>query len=175
MSTSTLRYASVSNRPDPQGVTLVEGGVNVALFADHATAVDFCVRNADGSETRYRLPDKARGVWHGFVPGIEAGTRYGFRVHGAWKPEEGHRHNPNKFLIDPYSKAIDGNWVLHEAVFGYKHNPQTPEDESIPDDRDSAPFMPCSIVVADDFDWSGDTKPDHRWHRTVVYEATSRA
>jgi glycogen operon protein len=150
---------------------LVEGGVNVALFADHATAVDFCVRNSDGSETRYRLPDKARGVWHGFVPGIEAGTRYGFRVHGPWKPEEGHRHNPNKFLIDPYSKAIDGNWVLHEAVFGYKHNPQTPEDESIPDDRDSAPFMPCSIVVADNFDWSGDTKPDHRWHRTVIYEA----
>lgn len=171
MSPSTLRYASVHSRPDPQGVTLVAGGVNVALFADHAVAVDFCVRHADGSETRWRLPEKVRGVWHGFVPDIEAGTRYGFRVHGEWNPANGHRHNPNKFLIDPYAKAIDGNWVLHEAVFGYKHNPQTPEDESIPDDRDSAPFMPCSVVVAHDFDWSGDVRPQHRWHRTVIYEA----
>ena len=171
MSPSTLRYASVHSRPDPQGVTLVDGGVNVALFADHAVAVDFCVRHADGSETRWRLPEKVRGVWHGFVPDIEAGTRYGFRVHGEWNPTNGHRHNPHKFLIDPYAKAIDGNWVLNEAIFGYKHNPQTPEDESIPDDRDSAPFMPCSVVVADDFDWSGDVRPQHRWHRTVIYEA----
>lgn len=166
-----LRYAEVSNKPDPQGVYLVEGGVNVALYADHATAVDFCVRNPDGSETRWRLPDKARGVWHGFVPGITPGTRYGFRVHGPWDPANGHRHNPNKFLLDPYAKAIDGNWILHESMFGYKHNPQTPEDESIPDVRDSAPFMPCGIVIDDSFDWTGDVKLDTRWHRTVIYEA----
>ena len=171
MNTAQLRFAEVSNRPEPQGVTLVEGGVNVALFADHASAVDFCVRNPDGSETRWRLPDKARGVWHGFVPGIAAGTRYGFRVHGAWDPADGHRHNPNKFLMDPYAKAIDGNWVLHEAMFGYTHNPAKPEDESVPDLRDSAPFMPCGIVVDDAFDWEDDVRPDTRWHRTVIYEA----
>jgi len=171
VNTAQLRFAEVSNRPEPQGVTLVEGGVNVALFADHASAVDFCVRNPDGSETRWRLPDKARGVWHGFVPGIAAGTRYGFRVHGAWDPADGHRHNPNKFLMDPYAKAIDGNWVLHEAMFGYTHNPAKPEDESVPDLRDSAPFMPCGIVVDDAFDWEDDVRPDTRWHRTVIYEA----
>ncbi len=171
MNTAQLRFAEVSNRPEPQGVTLVEGGVNVALFADHASAVDFCVRNPDGSETRWRLPDKARGVWHGFVPGIAAGTRYGFRVHGAWDPADGHRHNPNKFLMDPYAKAIDGNWVLHEAMFGYTHNPAKSEDESVPDLRDSAPFMPCGIVVDDAFDWEDDVRPDTRWHRTVIYEA----
>lgn len=164
-------YALVSNKPDPLGVTLVEGGVNVALFADNASAVDFCIRNADGSETRWRLPDKARGIWHGFVPGIEAGARYGFRVHGEWNPEAGHRHNPNKFLIDPYAKAIDGNWVLHEAVFGYKQDVTKPANESIMDTRDSAPFMPCGIVVSDDFDWTGETRPDTRWHKTVIYEA----
>jgi isoamylase len=171
VNTAQLRFAEVSNRPEPQGVTLVEGGVNVALFADHASAVDFCVRNPDGSETRWRLPDKARGVWHGFVPGIAAGTRYGFRVHGAWDPADGHRHNPNKFLMDPYAKAIDGNWVLHEAMFGYTHNPAKSEDESVPDLRDSAPFMPCGIVVDDAFDWEDDVRPDTRWHRTVIYEA----
>jgi glycogen operon protein len=164
-------YALVSNKLDPLGVTLVDGGVNVALFADHASAVDFCIRNADGSETRWRLPDKARGIWHGFVPGVEAGARYGFRVHGEWNPKEGHRHNPNKFLIDPYAKAIDGNWVLHEAVFGYKQDVTKPANESIIDTRDSAPFMPCGIVVKDDFDWTGDVKPDTRWHKTVIYEA----
>jgi isoamylase len=164
-------YAQVSNKPDPLGVTLVDGGVNVALFADNATAVDFCIRNADGSETRWRLPDKARGIWHGFVPGVEAGARYGFRVHGEWNPQEGHRHNPNKFLIDPYAKAIDGNWVLHEAVFGYKQDMTKPADELIMDTRDSAPFMPCAVVVKNDFDWTGDVKPDTRWHKTVIYEA----
>lgn len=164
-------YAHVSNKLDPLGVTLVEGGVNVAIFADHASAVDFCIRNADGSETRWRLPDKARGIWHGFVPGVTAGARYGFRVHGEWNPEAGHRHNPHKFLVDPYAKAIDGNWILHEAVFGYKQDPTKPANELIIDTRDSAPFMPCSIVVENDFDWTGDVKPDIRWHKTVIYEA----
>ena len=134
MNQSSLRYADVSNKVDPLGVTLVEGGVTVALFADHATAVDFCVRNDDGSESRWRLPDKARGIWHGFVPGITAGTRYGFRVDGDWNPTEGHRHNHNKLLLDPYAKAIDGDWVLSREVFGYTHNLETPSDESILDE-----------------------------------------
>jgi glycogen operon protein len=73
--------------------------------------------------------------------------------------------------MDPYAKAIDGNWVLHEAMFGYTHNPAKPEDESVPDLRDSAPFMPCGIVVDDAFDWEDDVRPDTRWHRTVIYEA----
>lgn len=87
VSSSTLRFASVSNRPDPQGVTLVDGGVNVALFADHATAVDFCVRNPDGSETRWRLPDKARGVWHGFVPASNQAlaTAFAYTANGIQK------------------------------------------------------------------------------------------
>ncbi len=171
MSPFNFQYASISNRPYPLGVTLVEGGVNVALFADNATAVDFCVREDDGGETRWRLPDKARGIWHGFVPNIAAGARYGFRVHGEWDPSLGHRHNPHKFLVDPYAKAIDGDWILHQAVFGYRYNPDQPDDESVPDTHDSAAFVPSSIVVANDFDWSGDVKPDIRWHRSVIYEA----
>ena len=171
MSPFNFQYAEISNRPYPLGVTLVEGGVNVALFADNATAVDFCVREDDGSETRWRLPDKARGIWHGFVPGITPGTRYGFRVHGEWNPAEGQRHNPHKFLVDPYAKAIDGDWIFHPAVFGYRLNSEQPSDESVADTHDSAPFVPSSIVVANDFDWSGDVKPDIRWHRSVIYEA----
>ncbi len=174
MSAFTQLFAQVSNRPEPQGVTIVDGGLNVALFADHSTGVDFCVFDDAGNETRWRLPDKARGVWHGFVPGLGAGTRYGFRVHGEWNPREGHRHNPAKLLMDPYAKAIDGNWQLNPAVFGYKQDPANPSDETIPSDIDSAPFMPRCIVVANDFDWSGDVRPDHRWHRTVVYEAHAK-
>ncbi|MEY2634956.1 MAG: hypothetical protein RIS75_896, partial [Actinomycetota bacterium] len=108
---------------------------------------------------------------HGFVPDITAGTRYGFRVHGEWNPAEGHRHNPNKLLLDPYAKAIDGDWVLSREVFGYEYNPELPTDESVADERDSASCIPACVVVDTSFDWSGDVRLDTDWHRTVIYEA----
>jgi glycogen operon protein len=166
-----MHQAEVTLNNFDLGVNLVPGGVNVALFAENATAVDFCVVNPDGSETRWRLPEKERGIWHGFVPDIQAGTKYGFRVDGPWDPAHGHRHNPNKFLIDPYAKAIDGDWQLTPAAFGYVFNPQSPTDESKLNTLDSAASMPKCIVVEDNFDWMGVERPSRPFHELVIYEA----
>lgn len=166
-----MQFAEVSNNYHDMGVTLLPGGVNVALFSETATAVDFCVLNPDGTESRWRLPYKEREIWHGFVPGITAGTKYGFRVDGPWDPANGLRHNYNKLLIDPYARAIDGDWEFHPAIFGYTHQPANPTDESVLNELDSSPYVPKSIVVENNFDWMGVQKPNHPWHELVVYEA----
>jgi len=157
--------------PDPLGVTPRDGGLNVALWSGGGEAVDFCVRHGDGSETRYRLPERTDGVHHGFIPNHGVGTRYGFRVHGAWDPARGSRWNPHKLLLDPYARAISGGLVRNPAVYAHKVNPYSPEDDSTRDDRDSAPYVPYSIVTADDFDWGNDRRPHTSWADTVIYEA----
>ncbi len=157
--------------PDPLGVTPVGGGLNVALWAGGAEAVDFCVRHPDGSETRYRLPERTDGVYHGFVPNHGVGTRYGFRVHGPWDPAHGSRWNPAKLLLDPYARAVGGRLVRNPAVYAHRINPYSPEDDSQRDERDSAPYVPYAIVTGDDFDWGGDRRLHIPWADTVLYEA----
>jgi len=146
-------------------VTVKDGGANVALWAAGADAVEFCRLADDGSEQRIELAERTFQVFHGFVPGVRAGDRYGFRVHGPWEPENGLRFNPNKLLIDPYARAIDGNFRLDPAVFGHVGLDDLERSES-----DSAPFVPKSVVVHDRFDWGDDRAPRTSWQDTVIYE-----
>jgi isoamylase len=155
--------------PHPLGVTCDGNGVNVALYSESATKVEFCVFDDDGSERRYELPDHTAYVHHGHVAGIEPGQRYGFRVHGPWNPHHGERANPAKLLIDPYALAIDGDVTAGEALLGYD-----PADPMEPNEADSAPLMPKCIVVDRSFDWGDDAPPRTPLHQTVIYEAHVR-
>lgn len=154
---------------DPLGVHPDNhGGVNVALWAEGADAVEFCVFD-DVTEHRIALPDRLHHVFHGRIDGVPPGTRYGFRVHGPWDPQHGNRWNPNKLLIDPYARAIDGDFVLNPAVFDYR-DPGVTELNA----TDSAPFVPRSVVVDTAFDWEGDVLPQTPWTDTVIYETHVR-
>ncbi|GAB3693431.1 glycogen debranching protein GlgX [Angustibacter aerolatus] len=154
-----------SSRPYPLGVTLVDGGANVAVYSESAEAVDVAVFDESGAEQTVRLDDRDGHVFHGVVAGMGPGTRYGLRVHGPWAPERGLRYNAHKLLIDPYAKAIEGAWDWDESVFGH-----TFADPEAFNDADSAATSPRCVVVADDFDWSGDVAPATPLRDTVVYE-----
>ncbi|MCU0283827.1 MAG: glycogen debranching protein GlgX [Candidatus Nanopelagicales bacterium] len=152
---------------DPLGVTLDANGANVAIWAEGAQAVDLCLFDDDGAERRIALRETTFHVFHGYVPGMRAGDRYGFRVHGPWDPWRGDRWNAAKLLIDPYARAIDGPYVPHPATRGHVGN-----DDTVRDDQDSAAYVPRCVVVGDDgFDWRGDTRPNIPWTETVIYEA----
>ena len=153
---------------DPLGVTLVGDGVNVAVWAEGADFIEFCLFDESGHEERVPIRESTFHVFTGHVPGVTAGQRYGFRVHGAWDPERGARWNPAKLLVDPYARAVDGDLELNPAIFG--HVTEDSDDLTL-DPRDSAPFVPRSVVVSDDYDWSGDSSPVVAWGDTVIYEA----
>ncbi|MET0741401.1 MAG: glycogen debranching protein GlgX [Candidatus Nanopelagicales bacterium] len=141
----------------PFGATAADDGINVALWAPDATGVTVCLFDEDGGERRIDLTDATFHVWHGFIPGCGPGQRYGFRVDGPWEPQRGHRFDASKLLIDPYARAIEGSLTYHDAVFERG--------------RDSAPFVPRSVVVgADDFDWQGVERPRTQWADSVLYE-----
>lgn len=155
------------------GARLVPGGADVGVVAPHATGVEVCLLDDPGTDTpaerRYRLHPLAHGRWGGHVPGMAPGQRYGFRVSGPWEPQHGHRHNPNKLLLDPYARGIDGELRLVPEVYA------TAVDESLrptsdePDPCDSAAFVPHSVLIA-----SPEPVPDRPhvpWHDTVIYEA----
>jgi isoamylase len=154
-------------RPSPLGATFDGIGANFSVFSEAAERVELCLFDEHGVETRIDLPERTALCWHGYLPDIKPGQRYGFRVHGPWAPEQGAWCNPAKLLLDPYAKAIEGVWDWNEAIFPYHfHAP-----ESSRNDLDSAPFVPKSIVINPFFDWGQDRRPDTPWHRTVVYEA----
>ncbi len=156
-------------RPERLGAVVRDGGTNFAIWSDHATRVDLCLYDHDGrTETaRYTLPEMEGGIWYGFLPDIGVGQRYGYRVHGPYEPGKGHRFNANKLLLDPYARAMMGGIEWDDALYGYTVG----TDDLTFDDRDSAPFMPKGVVVDDAYDWQDATRPDHRWRKTVVYEA----
>lgn len=159
-------------RPHPLGATWDGQGTNFALFSENATAVDLCLFDAAGQETRLPLTEVENYVWHGYVPGIKPGQRYGYRVHGPYDPEMGHRFNAHKLLIDPYARALDGDVQMHPATFGYNMAEIAEEDTDLSfSDTDSAAYMPRGIVIDPSFDWGDDRHPDTPWHRTVIYEA----
>jgi glycogen operon protein len=124
-----------------------------------------CLFDEDGTETRHPLTERSLGIWHGALPGVPVGARYGYRVDGPWDPASGLRFNPHKLLLDPYARAVSGEVTNDPAVFGYVVG--SPEE---PSTLDSAPHVPRSVVVDDAFDWRGDTQPHHRWRDTVIYE-----
>ncbi|AZM91270.1 glycogen debranching protein GlgX [Streptomyces racemochromogenes] len=146
-------------------------GTNFALWAQGAEAVELCLFDALGAETRCTLSELTHGIWHGFVPGVRPGQRYGFRVHGRWDPWTGARYNPAKLLLDPYARAVDGDFSLPPEVYGHVRDwPQQYIADTVRDDRDSAPYVPKGVVVHDDDDWSDDVRPKTPWADTVIYE-----
>ncbi|MCC3776034.1 glycogen debranching protein GlgX [Streptomyces sp. UNOB3_S3] len=146
-------------------------GTNFALWAGGAEAVELCLFDEDGRETRRPLTELTHEVWHGFVPGVLPGRRYGYRVHGRWDPWTGARWNPAKLLLDPYARAVDGDFRLPAEVYGHVRDwPQQHVADTVRDERDSAPHVPKGVVVADDDDWSDDRRPKTPWPDTVVYE-----
>jgi isoamylase len=157
-------------QPYPLGAVWDGRGTNFALFSEHGEGVELCLFDRGGYEHRVPLRDQTGFIWHGYLPGIGPGQRYGYRVHGPYEPTSGHRFNPNKLLIDPYAKAIDGGIDWDPSVFSY---PLGEEDTTI-DERDSAAHVPKSIVANPFFDWGDDRHPKRRWNETVIYETHVR-
>ena len=152
--------------PYPLGATWDGVGTNFSLFSEVADRVDLCLFDDSGNETRVDLPEMTAFIFHGYMPNVGPGQRYGYRVHGHWEPHNGHRSNPAKLLLDPYGKAQEGQVQWNEAVFPYHFN----DPEGSKNDLDSAPFMPKSVVVNPHFDWHLDRNPRTPWHRTIIYE-----
>ena len=150
----------------PLGATYDGSGTNFAVFSEVAERVELCLFDADGAETRITLPEVDAFIWHGFVPNIEPGQRYGYRVYGHYDPATGQRCNPNKLLLDPYAKAIDGTFDWNQSLFGYNFG-----DPDSRNDDDSAASMPNSVVINPYFDWGTDRPPNHEYADTVIYEA----
>ncbi|MEM7272015.1 MAG: glycogen debranching protein GlgX [Actinomycetota bacterium] len=150
---------------EPLGATFDGAGTNFALFSEVAERVELCLFDDDGVETRVTLPEVTAFVHHGYLPGIQPGQHYGFRVHGPWDPANGHRCNPNKLLIDPYARAIDGEVDWNSAVYG--HDQARPDRR---DNRDSASYLPRSVVVSPFFEWGDDRPPRTPLDQSVIYE-----
>jgi glycogen operon protein len=161
------------NRPRQLGA-VPDGAGTTFVVESGGEAVELCLVDKDGGERRVPLQGRTDDLWHGWVEGVGPGTRYGYRVHGPWDPWHGHRFNAAKLLLDPYARAIDGPLHLDDAVFGHVTAGAGLSDDTIRDDRDSAPFVPRSVVVQDAFDWRGDRRPRVPWAETVVYEAHVR-
>jgi isoamylase len=153
-------------RAFPLGATYDGRGTNFSVFSEVAESVELCLFDASGNETRIPLPEVDAYCWHGYVPGIAPGQRYGFRVHGPYAPDDGHRCNPAKLLLDPYAKAVDGPVTWNEALFGHRFA----DPENTRNDDDSGPYMPKGVVLDDYFDWEGDTRPGTPLHKSIIYE-----
>ncbi|MEU8657936.1 glycogen debranching protein GlgX [Actinoplanes philippinensis] len=152
--------------PYPLGATYDGGGTNFAIFSEAATRVELCLFDDDGKETRIDLPEREALVWHGYLPRVVPGQRYAYRVHGPYDPSRGLRCNPSKLLLDPYAKAIDGNYEWDQALFSYNFG-----DSGSFNDFDSASFSPRSVVINPYFDWGNDRPLKIPMWETVIYEA----
>ena len=154
----------------PPGATWDGQGTNFSLFSEHAECVELCLFGDDGVETRVALTGPTAFHWHGYLPGVGPGQRYGYRVHGPWAPADGHRFNPGKLLIDPYAKAIDGT-VDWSGANTHPYPLSGDEDaDLIRDEEDDAAAIPKSVVVDPAFDWEGVEHPRRSWSETVIYE-----
>lgn len=160
--------------PFPLGATWDGSGVNFALFSAHATKVELCLFDDDGKNEleRIELPEYTDEIWHCYVPDMKPGQVYGYRVHGPYDPEAGHRFNHNKLLIDPYAKQLVGELIWSESLFGYTIG--SPDGDLSFDERDSAPFVPKAKVIDPYFDWKGKNSYRVAPTDTVIYEAHVR-
>ncbi|RFA21124.1 glycogen debranching protein GlgX [Subtercola boreus] len=161
---------STSSRPLPYplGVTLLDDGISFAIYSETADSVDFCSFDESGAETATRLTERTGHVFHGFVPGVGVGTRYGVRVDGPWNPAEGIRHNHHKLLLDPHATAIEGDYTWGQTVFGHDMNEPETMDQS-----DSAASTPRCVITDPAFDWNEggpDVAPRTLLSETVIYE-----
>jgi isoamylase len=159
-------------RPFPLGAAWDGNGTNFSLFSEHAERVELCLFDDADTEQRFELSERTAFNWHGYLPGIGPGQRYGYRVHGPYDPKSGHRFNPAKLLFDPYAKSIEGKVRWNRAnVLPYVPDPDAGDDADLErDDEDSAIAIPKSIVIDDRFEWEGDRRPDTPFDRTVIYE-----
>jgi isoamylase len=158
-------------RPYPLGSTWDGEGINFAIYADHASDVELCLFNDETDQSEFikiKLAERTHHIWHVYIPGLAPGQLYGYRVNGPFDPENGHRYNVNKLLIDPYAKGIAGviNW--HDALFGYILGDEQ-EDLSF-NEMDSAPFIPKSIVIDQAYDWDNEQPLDIPYHESIIYE-----
>lgn len=157
-----------SGKPHPLGATWDGKGTNFALFSENATAVELCLFDQHDGEIRLSLVELENYIWYGYVLGVKPGQQYGFRVYGPHAPEQGHRFNPAKLLLDPYAKAIAGEIPHGPELFGYAWDADQ-ADLSL-SSLDDAAMMPKSIVVDDAFAWEGDRLLHHPWQDTIIYE-----
>ncbi len=154
-------------RDFPLGATFDGYGTNFAVFSEIARRVDLSIFHARGREERLTLPEVTGSVWHGYAPDVGPGVRYGFRVHGPYEPAKGLRCNHHKLLLDPYAKAVIGDLTWDEAVFGYRFG----DADGAMNTRNSARFVPRSVVTQPYFEWGNDRPPRTPWNKTVIYEA----
>ena len=157
--------------PYPLGATYDGAGTNFAIFSEHAAKVELCLFHSVRSkreDARIQLPEHTDMVWHGYLPDIQPGQLYGFRVHGPYEPQAGHRFNPYKIVVDPYARIIQrmGRWS--DVMFGYRIG--DPADDLSFDDRDNAAFAPLGTVIDSAYTWGNDRHPRTPWHQTVIYE-----
>lgn len=155
----------------PLGATWDGKGVNFALYSENATYVELCLFESINDQQEYlKIPVREHDnlIWHVYLPGIKPGQLYGYRVHGPYEPENGHRFNPNKLLIDPYAKAISGTIEWNDALFGYELG--NPDEDLSFSDLDSAAFIPRSVVIDHRFDWEDDAPPRVAYYNTIIYE-----
>jgi isoamylase len=153
-------------RSYPLGASYDGSGTNFALFSEVAERVELCLIGDEGEETRVDMPETDGFVHHVYLPGVQPGQRYGYRVHGPYDPAQGHRCNPAKLLLDPYAKAVEGQVDGDESLFSYRFkNPKRFNDD------DSLGHTMLSVVVNPFFDWGNDRHPDHEYHESVIYEA----
>lgn len=157
-----------TGEPYPLGARWNGEGTNFAVFSQHAESVELCLFDPLGRETeRVRLREQASFIWHAYLPDVRPGQRYGYRIHGPYSPSTGHRFNSNKLLIDPYARALTQNFEWHDSVFGYDVESK---DDTTFDTRDSAAYVPKSVVVDESFPWNDDRPPRRPWNQTVLYE-----
>ncbi|GGG51262.1 glycogen operon protein GlgX homolog [Kocuria dechangensis] len=150
----------------PLGATFDGNGTNFALFSEVAEKVELCLFDEDGTENRIEVAAQDGYVWHCYLPQVQPGQRYGYRVHGPWNPAEGQRCNPSKLLLDPYAKAVAGQFDWAQPLFSYNFG-----DEDSFNDEDSAPHMAMGVVINPFFNWEGDRTPRTPYHKSVIYEA----
>jgi len=157
--------------PFPLGATWDGAGVNFSLFSENATRVELCLFDAADAEERVELHERTAFNWHCYLPFVEPGQRYGYRVHGPYAPAEGHRFNPCKLLLDPYAKSIEGP-IRFDRGNVLPYVPSGEHDADLePDEEDDAEAIPKCVVIDPRFDWEGDRRLSTPWNQTVIYEA----
>lgn len=167
--TSDHKYSVWPGDAYPLGSTYDGAGTNFAIFSDIADRVELCLLDENNNEIRINLEERDAHIWHCYLPGVQPGQRYGYRVHGPWNPDQGQRCDPNKLLVDPYARAFDGAFDGHPSLFSYDIT--NPEDPNGRNTEDSIDHTMKSVVVNPFFDWGNDRSPRKPYHETVIYEA----
>ncbi|PCI88180.1 MAG: glycogen debranching enzyme GlgX [Hyphomicrobiales bacterium] len=160
-----------SGNPKQLGAHFDGNGTNFTVFSAHATQIDLCVFSPDGQTeiARKALPERTGHLWHGYAKGLPKGTLYGYRAHGAYLPDQGHRFNPYKLLLDPYTRQMFGTWTNHESLLGYDIN--SPEQDLSYNPQDNANYVPKSVVSDPELFTLITSHPDNAWDETLIYEA----